>query len=268
MKRLFIILLTAAAILTAGCKSDHQPVPQGNEIILGIFGGMGPEATADLYRLILEITPATKDQEHIPALIFSNPLVPDRIASIADGGENIKPYLDFSLRKLEEAGASFIAIPCNTVHYFYDYMQESVSIPIIHMIKETAAEVAGKYPEARRVGLLATTGTIESGLYSRELEVAGFEVITPEDSIEINMVMKAVYGIKAKTDPQENEYLLALAGHHLADRGAEVIVLGCTEIPLAYNPARVDLPVVNATLVLAQRAVDMYRKMSEESEGK
>jgi aspartate racemase len=261
MRKLFPFLLAAVMVLSAGCKTGNQPLPQGNEVILGIFGGMGPEATADLYRQILEITPATKDQEHIPALIFSNPQVPDRLASIADGGENIKPYLSFSLKKLEAAGASFIAIPCNTVHYFYDYMQEVVNIPIINMIRETAAEVAGKYPEVKMVGLLATTGTIESGLYNKELEAAGYEVITPHDSIEINMVMKAVWGIKAKSDPGVNEDLLAIAGQHLADRGAEVIVLGCTEIPLAYNPARVDLPVVNATLVLAQRAVDMYQRL-------
>lgn len=257
-------LLAALLLLTAGCKTVEKERPAGNEVILGIFGGMGPEATADLYKQILDITPATTDQEHIPTIIFSNPQVPDRMESIANGGELIKPYLRFSVRKLEEAGASFIAIPCNTVHYFYDYMQESVDIPIIHMIRETAEEVAVKYPEVRKVGLLATTGTIESGLYNKELEAKGFEVLTPTDSIELNMVMKAVYGIKSKSDPQLNEDLLAIAGRHLADRGAEVIVLGCTEIPLAYKPDRVDLPCVNATRVLAGRAVELHNKMAEE----
>ncbi|MBS0011472.1 MAG: amino acid racemase [Bacteroidales bacterium] len=258
MKKLFSLTLF---ILLAACTSPETQSPPGNEVILGIFGGMGPEATSDLYKQILEITPAEKDQEHIPTLIFSNPQVPDRMESIADGGELIKPYLSFSVRKLEAAGASFIAIPCNTVHYFYDYMQESVTIPIIHMIRETAEEVAIKHPGVRKVGLLATTGTIESGLYSKELEAKGFEVITPSDSILSGMVMKAVYGIKAKTDPQLNEDLLAIAGQHLADRGAEVIVLGCTEIPLAYNPDRVDLPVVNATRVLAEKAVRKFKAM-------
>jgi len=256
--------LTVLLILITACNSDVMQVPPGNEVILGIFGGMGPEATADLYKQILVITPAEKDQEHIPTIIFSNPKVPDRMESIENGGEFIKPYLRFSVKKLESAGASFIVIPCNTVHYFYDYMQESVDIPIIHMIRETAIEVANNYPGVKTVGLLATTGTIESGLYNRELEAKGFEVITPSDSILDNMVMKAVYGIKAKTDPRFNEDLLAIAGQHLADRGAEVIVLGCTEIPLAYNPDRVDLPVVNATRVLAERAIERYTAMSGE----
>lgn len=265
MKRV-LLFLALLLVVVGSCIRPETKAPAGNEVILGIFGGMGPEATADLYKLIVDITPATKDQEHIPAIIFSNPRVPDRLAAIADGGEQIKPYLSFSLKKLEKAGASFIAIPCNTVHYFYEYMQQSVNIPIINMIRETAAEVANEYPKVKKIGLLATTGTIESGLYNKELEAAGYEVITPHDSIEINMVMKAVWGIKAKSDPKINEDLLAIAGQHLADRGAELIVLGCTEIPLAYNPDRVNLPFVNATLVLAQRAVDMYRKMSEESD--
>jgi aspartate racemase len=142
-------------------------------------------------------------------------------------------------------------------------MQESVDIPIIHMIRETAVEVTEKYPEVKKVGLLATTGTIESGLYNKELEAKGFEVLTPTDSIELNMVMKAVYGIKSKTDPQLNEDLLAIAAQHLADREAQLIVLGCTEIPLAYNPERVELPSVNATRVLAERAVALFREISD-----
>lgn len=258
------ILLLSILILTfTGCTPQKTKVPEGNEVIMGIFGGMGPEATADLYKQVLDITPATNDQEHIPAIIFSNPKVPDRMESIANGGEFIKPYLGFSIQKLEQAGASFIAIPCNTVHYFYDFMSESVEIPIIHMIRETAAEVAEKYPGAKKVGLLATTGTIETGLYNWELEKKGYDVITPSDSILMNMVMKAVYGIKSKTEPKLNEDLLAAAGHHLAERGAEVIVLGCTEIPLAYNPDRVDLPVVNATKVLAEKSVETYNNMIE-----
>lgn len=260
-----IIYISLLLVILSGCTSQQINVPEGNEVILGIFGGMGPEATADLYRQILEITPAATDQEHIPTVIFSNPQVPDRMESIANGGDLIKPYLRFSVKKLESAGASFIAIPCNTVHYFYDYMEGSVDIPIIHMIRETATKVADKYPGIKKVGLLATTGTIESGLYNKELEAKGFEVLIPDDSIEVNMVMKAVYGIKSKADPHLNEDLLAIAGQHLADMGAEVIVLGCTEIPLAYNPERVDLPVVNATRVLAERAVLLYQEMRGEN---
>jgi aspartate racemase len=248
------------------CTNHKDSIPDGDEFIMGIFGGMGPDATADLYQKVVSYTPARFDQEHIPTIIFSNPKVPDRTTSIEnnDGGKLIKPYLRYSVRKLESAGASFIAIPCNTVHYYYDYMQESVNIPIINMIRETAIELANNYPDVKKVGLLATTGTIGTGLYHKELEAKGFEVITPHDSIEINMVMKAIYGFKSKSDPQVNEDLLAIAGQHLSDMGAEIIVLGCTEIPLIYNPARVDLPMVSASKVLLDRSIEMYQTLSGE----
>lgn len=258
----FGLLFTSIVLILTGCANQERGIPEGNEVILGIFGGMGPEATADLYQQILSLTPASKDQEHIPTIIFSNPQVPDRMDAIRDGDGNILPYLTYSVKKLENAGASYIAVPCNTVHYFYNEMQKAVSIPIIHMIKETAKITYLKYPDANKVGLLATTGTIESGLYSDELEKMGYKVIVPDDSIEVHMVMKAVAGIKAKTDPQLNEDLLAIAGQNLSDKGAEVIVLGCTEIPLAYNPGRVNLPVVNATAVLAEKSLAIFQEMS------
>jgi aspartate racemase len=246
------------------CNNHEVNIPEGDEVIMGIFGGMGPDATADLYQKVVDETPARIDQEHIPTIIFSNTKVPDRTASIegSDGGKLIKPYLRYSVRKLESAGASFIAIPCNTAHYYFDFMQESVNIPIINMIVETAIEVAKKYPDVKKVGLLATSGTIGTGLYHKELEARGIEVITPDDSIEINMVMKAIYGLKSKTDPQVNEDLITIAGQHLADRGAEIIVLGCTEIPLIYNPARVNLPMVSASKVLLDRSIEMYQTLS------
>lgn len=259
MKNILIILITLFVMSCTGTeRSVVTNVPAGDEVILGIFGGMGPEATADLYLQVLKLTPATTDQEHIPTLIFSNVMVPDRVDAINSGDTTILSYLKFSVKKLEDGGASYIAIPCNTAHYFYDEMQSAVSIPIIHMIRETASVVAEEYPGARKVGLLATSGTISTGLYEKELSAKGFEVISPDEDIENDYVMKAVRGIKAGSDPAINEELLAVAGQHLADRGAELIVLGCTEIPLAYNPARVDLPVVNATRVLAEKSVEIF----------
>ena len=259
MKTNLLVLITFLMFACTGSiTTPPEKVPVGDEVILGIFGGMGPEATADLYLQVLKLTPAATDQEHIPALIFSNVVVPDRVDAITSGDSSIIDYLTYSVRKLEKAGASYIAIPCNTAHYYFKDMQDAVSIPVINMIRETATVVAEKYPEARKVGLLATSGTIKTGLYEKELSAMGFEVISPPDDIENEYVMKAVRGIKAGSDHQGNEDLLAFAGQHLADRGAELIVLGCTEIPLAYNPDRVDLPVVNATMVLAEKAVEMF----------
>ncbi len=260
----YLILVGLIFISSLISCQDHK-VKTDDRVILGIFGGMGPEATADLYKQIVKLTPATKDQDHIPTFIYSLPQVPDRIASIANQDPAIIVAITEGVQRLENSGASFIAIPCNTVHYYYDEMQNAVSIPIIHMIKETILEVKNNYPNVHKIGLLATSGTIKTQLYNNELEANGFEVMVPEDLIEEENVMKAVWGIKSGIDQQINEDLLAIAGQHLIDRGAELLILGCTEIPLAFNPERSSVPVVNATKVLAERAISLYQKLNNQS---
>lgn len=259
----FLILFSvqsSCSLLEQDKENNVQP-----EKILGIFGGMGPEATAEFYRQIVKLTPAQKDQDHIPTLIYSMPQVPDRMASIRYQDLSIVPYLIEGVTRLENAGASFIAIPCNTVHYFFGYMQDAVSIPIIHMIRETVNEVVEKYPDIKDIGLLATTGTIETKLYENEFAEEGFRVILPDEEIENEKVMKAVFGIKAGTSKKVNEDLLAEAGQNLVEKGAKLIVLGCTEIPLAFNSARVEVPVVNSMEVLAKKAIQLYTELAKEN---
>lgn len=255
-------------VLAAGgvaCTTGHPhptpatPAAPAPKVILGIFGGMGPEATANLYQLIVKLTPATRDQDHIPTLIYSQPGVPDRTAAIASGDPSVIPFLVEGVTRLEKAGASFIVIPCNTAHYFYEPMAKAVRIPILHMIREAVAEVAARHPGARKVGLLATSGTISTGLYEKEFAARGITVVTPAPELQQSCVMKAVYGIKAGGDRRQCEEWLYLAGKDLESRGAEVVVLGCTEIPLAFNPDRSGVPVVNATRVLAERAIQYYQ---------
>lgn len=178
---------------------------------MGILGGMGPEATADLYKNVVRLTPASKDQEHIPTVIFSLPQTPDRVASIMSGDTAIYAYLREGVQLLEKSGATCIAIPCNTVHYFYDYMDSQTDVPIIHMIKETVTEIKKEHPNIKRVGLLATSGTIKTRLYQNELEKRGYEIVVPDSAVITDNVMKAIYGIKSRTDHQENEDLLAEA---------------------------------------------------------
>ena len=226
--------------------------------LLSIFGGMGPEATIDLYRQVIELTPAEKDQDHIPTLIYSLPQVPERTASIRNRDQSIIPFLVEGVTRLEKAGASFIAIPCNTAHYYINNMQEAISIPIIHMIRETVNEVVNKYPDVKRIGLLATTGTIESKLYDHELDKKNLQIIIPDEKTQNEKVMKAVFEIKARKNDLLTEDLLVEAGQYLIGKGAELIILGCTEIPLAFNNSKVNMPVVNASRVLAERAVRMY----------
>ena len=230
--------------------------------ILGIFGGMGPEATVDFYREIIRLTPAVKDQDHIPTLIYSLPQVPDRTQSILHRDLSIVPYVVEGVQRLERAGASFISIPCNTVHFYYNEMIEEVSIPILHIAQEAVKEILTEHPGLRKIGLLATEGTIRSGIYENALREHGFDVIVPDPTVETEKVMKAVYGIKAGADKKISAELLSDAGRHVVEKGAELIVLGCTEIPLAFEKGRMSVPVVNATEVLAKSAIRMYVELT------
>jgi len=260
----FPMLVLFVCLLAVGCgRQPAESKAVQPKVILGIFGGMGPEATANMYQLIVQLTPAKKDQEHIPTVIYSFPQVPDRTTAIQNGDASIIPYLIEGVTRLQNAGASFIIIPCNTAHYYYDQMQAAISIPILHMIRETVRHVVERYPECQRIGLLATSGTIRSGLYEKEFAVSGRQTIIPDESVETEYVMKAISKIKAGISKKESEDLLAVAGAHLEAKGAQVLVLGCTEIPLAFNPNRARVPVVNATRVLAEVAIRTFQEMSQ-----
>lgn len=246
------------------CSCEHLTKRyNGPDRVVGIFGGMGPEATANFYAEIVRLTPAKKDQEHLPAIIYSLPQVPDRSACIASGSREIVPYLTHAVKKLERGGASFIAIPCNTVHYYHADMQQAVRIPVLNMISEAADAVASGHPKARTVGLLATSGTVRTKLYEDELARRGLRVLLPTDTTQQCCVMDAVYSIKSGGSKQAQADLLARAGEELIRRGADVLVLGCTEIPLAFDVKRSRVPVVNATQVLARAAIREYHRISK-----
>jgi aspartate racemase len=146
---------------------------------LGIIGGMGPLATADLFKMIIELTPAKSDQEHIPVLIDSNTNIPDRTAAILSCGKDPRPEMIHSAKRLQEAGADYLLMSCNTAHYFYDDIAENIHIPLLHMPKLTAEYARQK--GYKKVALLATDGTIKSGVYSNAFENSGVEIITPDE---------------------------------------------------------------------------------------
>jgi aspartate racemase len=254
-KCLVSIVITLGLSTSATCEQSVVP-----ETLIGIFGGMGPEATANLYQEIIKSTPAKKDQDHLPTLIYSLPQIPDRTEAIKNNDRTLVPYLVEGVTRLEKAGASFIVIPCNTVHYFYEDMQKAVKIPIIHMIRETVKAVMDRFPTIKRIGLLATSGTIASGLYEAAFTDKNMTVLHPDEDVQTQSVMKAVYSIKSGGNKRESEELLFLAGKHLEKKGAQLIVLGCTEIPLAFNPERASIPVINATRVLAESTVREFQK--------
>jgi aspartate racemase len=223
--------------------------------IIGILGGMGPEATADFYREIIRLTPAKTDQDHIPVVIYADPRVPERTQAILHRGEDPVPYLIRGAMALEKAGAGILAIPCNTAHYFLSRIGPNVSIPILNMIEETYQSIRARTGDIRRVGLLATIGTIRSGVYSEVFARHDVEVVVPEASDQ-ECLLQAIFQVKAGSYDRARQDVFEGIGSVLVAAGAEVVILGCTEIPLGFDLSRVAYPVVNATRVLAQAAVD------------
>jgi aspartate racemase len=223
--------------------------------IIGVLGGMGPEATADFFREIILLTPAHKDQEHLPVLIYSYPQIPERTAAILHGGEDPAPYLIEAATLLEKAGAGLLAMPCNTAHYFLPRIRAEVSIPVLDMIEETFLCTSSQIGNIGAVGLLATKGTVQSGVYRDVFARHGVEVIAPQPADQ-ERIQQAILRIKANSYDRERQDTFEKIGAALVAAGARAVILGCTEIPLAFNVERVEYPVVNATRVLAQAAVD------------
>jgi len=216
---------------------------------------MGPEATVDFFREIVNLTPAHIDQDHVPVLIYSNPRMPDRASAILYGAEDPLPYLREAARVLERGGAGLITIPCNTAHYYLDELRAAVRIPVLNMIEEACGALRSEYPAARTAGLLATTGTVRMRLYEDLLEKAGVSVITPPDE-EQDQVQLAIDRIKAGAPRDEVHPILKAACCNFMSRGADLVILGCTEIPLVLDSTDPACPILNPTRILAQAAID------------
>jgi len=224
------------------------------EKIIGILGGMGPEATTDLFYKIIKFTPAEKDQEHLRIIIDNNPKIPDRTAAILGKGENPLPALRETAQNLEKAGADFIIIPCNTAHYFLPSIQESVKIPILNMIEETAKETRKKISLIQKVGLLASVGVYETKIYHQHFRKYNIEVISPEEE-DKEKVMKVIYAVKAGDLSEGIKKNILKIAQKLIDKGAKAIIAGCTEIPLILKEGDVPVPIIDPTQVLAKIAI-------------
>jgi len=219
---------------------------------IGIIGGMGPMATCDLFKKIIDATDAATDQEHVRVVIDSNTEIPDRTAAILGGGADPVPELVRSALGLQGMGADVLIMPCNTAHYFYDSICRFVDIPVLHMIRETAKEL--KAQGVSTVALLATDATVRTGIYSSVFEEAGIEMLVPSPEGQ-KEIMRVIYeGVKAGRTEMELGALRRELDSLLA-RGAEKLVLGCTELPIAFDIYDLDYPTADPTNILARAAV-------------
>lgn len=217
---------------------------------------MGPEAGLHFYSLILKFTKAKKDQEHIPVIIWSNPIIPDRTKFILGKGESPLPYLIEGAVKLKKIGADFLVMPCITAHYFFEEIVEKVRIPFLHIIAETQKYLQSNYPNITSIGLIASSGTIKTGLFQKYFKA--INTIIPDLSDQEMLVTEAIYGrigIKAgnKKYPQK---LLLKACENLINKGAECLIVGCTEASIVLKSKLFCVPVLDPLTILAKKSVE------------
>jgi aspartate racemase len=230
--------------------------------IIGIIGGMGPEATVDLQQRVIRATPAKDDADHIRMIVDNNPRIPSRIKALIEGtGESPVPCLQEMARKLAAYGADLLAIPCNTAHTYFEEIQSAVPIPVLHMIDLTVEKVLADNPALQRVGVLASRAVIMNDLYTRSFRQHGVQTLYPAPETE-ERLMEAIKSVKTgRYGPQEQEALQA-AADELVERGAEVLLIACTELSLLTEALKPAVSLVDTAQVLAEGIVRMAKDLT------
>jgi len=227
------------------------------EKTIGILGGMGPQASLECYSKIIKSTPAKTDQEHLRVIIDSNPKVPDRTAAIIGEGESPIPALVAGCLSLQLAGADFIIIPCVSAHFFLDEIQQQIKLPILSIFDAIAEAISTEHSEIITIGLMGTTGTTRGGLLQKRLASDGINTIVPDEKHQ-SKVMAAIYDIKNSQPTRSEEEVtsdLIATAESLTSLGAQGIIAGCTEIPLALEQKHLSVPYFDALAILARTAI-------------
>ena len=262
-------------------KMTHPKFP----LIPGIVGGLGPFAHIGFEKRLLELTAerlgASGDEDFPEWVVSSVPQMPARSEALFGRAADPGPYLLRTFRRLKKAGADFLAVTCNTSHAFLPAIAADIPLPLVHVVPETVDDMLSRCPSARRVGMLATTGTCRFGLFGQALASRGVELVYPTDTEDVSdpsnlqesLVMQAVYGpitdgkrsggIKAglldEGDPSPRTLLRQSVRKLVEQQGAEVIIVGCSEISLAIGPDDASVPVVDTMDVLALAVLDLAR---------
>ena len=226
---------------------------------IGILGGMGPEATAYFFQLLIKKTGAACDQEHIPILIWNNPKIPPRTDAILHKGKSPLPLLLEGINILEKGGAGLIVVPCITAHYYAPKLQARAKVSFVNLLDESLGYTKKYFPGIKKAGLVASSGTVASKLFHKTFEKAGIEVISPGQD-EQKRIQNAIFGkkgIKAGfTTGAPKETIISMA-RILIKRGAEAIIAGCTEVPLVLEPKDIFVPFIEPMKIGALACIKM-----------
>ncbi|HTG68500.1 MAG TPA: amino acid racemase [Candidatus Udaeobacter sp.] len=229
---------------------------------LGVIGGMGPKATSVFFDMVIEQTAADRDQEHINIVVLNHATLPDRTEVILAGrGEVFLEAVAKDLKLLEAAGVSNIAIPCNTSHYFYNDMQKMTSINIINMVDETLKEIYDTYGEHCKIGILATNGTVSSGVYRKGCTQYNMQLHEPNDSIQEH-VMDIIYNKVKRNLPVEPSEFEGIINHLLIHDQCQCVIIACTELSIIPIQNEVSKYCVDAMAVLVQKSIELSGKQS------
>ena len=233
------------------------------EKTIGILGGMGPYATLTFFKKLIDMTPAKKDWEHLRIIIDCNPKIPSRVLYLLYEKESPVPMMIETCKNLEKAGADFIVIPCNTAHHFREEIQEHIGIPILNMIQEVNKTIIHTMPSIKKIGLLATEATSRGPLYRESLKREGIDVIAPPpNSHEEKRVRRIIEDVKLnKINKTTKKEIISLC-NWLKAKGAEAVILGCTEIPAAISPSELNIPAFDSIHIYAQATVQKAREGS------
>jgi len=220
---------------------------------LGVIGGMGPAATVEFMRRVIEATPARDDSDHVHLIVDNNPHIPSRIAALLEGGEaEPGPALAAIAQRLEAAGADALVIPCNTAHYYLDHVVEAVDIPVLDLVALTLDHIEAEQPGIGEIGLLASTAVRETGLYSRACKKRGLSIHFPANQEAVFALIRQLKA-DARIPKPPPEVEAALAG--LVQDGAGCVVLACTELCLLETPPDATVPVYDTLQILAEEVV-------------
>lgn len=232
------------------------------ELTVGVLGGMGPEATIDFMTDVLNVTRAEKDQDHLHLVVDQNPKIPNRQAAIRAGGDAVDRALAAMARRLEGAGADFLVMPCNSAHAFERAIREATALPFVSIVEVCVDAIESLHPENGRVAVLATDGLLATDIYQRALADAGFACVLPTNE-EQERLMQLIHRIKAGDKRGDVRDGMAGLAKRLVERGAEVVLAACTEIPLVLEAGDLPVPIVSSTEALAKRTVALARRELE-----
>lgn len=229
-----------------------------------IIGGMGTEATETYIHQLNERTPASKDQDYLNYILVNHATIPDRTSYIKDHSQpNPLTPLLADIKAQSQLNPDFFVLPCNTAHYFYNEMQAATNAPILHMPREAVNEIGKKYPQARRIGLIATEGTIYDHIYDHEIKAAGYEFLAPSHSVQ-EQTNKLIYDCIKDNNMVDRKLYHGLVQQMFDETHCDALVLGCTELSLAQDrePVR-DKPVIDSQSVLVDRSLEMALKLQK-----